>query len=870
MGISNFHISNHRMTISQSYCRSYILSSFFEFKFMANMWLRYTLVLFMGFLGFRSSAQQISIKGIITDKTTGKPVTHMNIGFDHKAPQASSDSDGRYHIISEGTEKEIYFSGIGYRKQVKTLSQGHIREVNIQMIPQLEELSEVIVKASKVKYRNANNPAVDFMKQVIDHKTENNAATHKEISYRQYEKINISVSVPAMKAKSIKLLKKLPFLLENSDSLKVPGKKLIPVLIKENSNQFRFSAAKGDTVIKLGEKQSRIDQYLDEDGINEYLEKIYQRADLYDNDIGLANQRFLSPIADMAPTFYKYLIVDTLKDVSPRQLKVLVAPKNKQDVLFLGYIFVTLDGHYAVKKAELSINNQINVNWIKDLQIILDYEADGSSRYHLGKSKMSMDLGLFKEGTSIFGERTIITHDFHYGQDALSQKTVPGLTQNLKGDTSWFQSRPEPLAPNDRIAYSNIDSLKNSKTFRRKMAFASFLLSGFIPADQFEFGAFSSFYSFNPIEGQRFKFGGQTTDAFSRKLFFDAHLAYGTRDHQWKYSMGTILSLTDRSIYEFPVKSITLRHSFETQIPGQELNFIEDDNFLLSFKRGSNNKWLYNKKWLLEYYHETPKHLSVKLGYRSQVLKPAGELFFQQLSQSVTTLNSSEFLAEVRWAPHEKFYQGKRFRRPIINGYPVFTLRGSIGIKGFLGGDYNYQSITFNASKRFYLSVFGYSDVIFETGAVFGKVPFPLLHIHRANQTYAYQLSSYNLMNFMEFLSDRYYSINIQHSFNGFFLNKVPLVKILQWREVLSLKVLGGSLSSGNDPQKSAGLFSFPVNEQGILSAHGFGRVPYVEGSIGLTNIFKVLRMDVVRRFTYLENPGVASWGIRAKISVDF
>lgn len=836
-----------------------------------NIRLRYLVVLFPLCLIFSVHAQQVSIEGRITDKTTGQPITHVNVGFNNRAPQSLSDSDGRYHITSQRTEKEIYFKSVGYRREVKVLTQNYNREINIQMSPQSEELSEVSIKSTaNLRYRNANNPAVDFMKKVIAHKTQNNAAAHKEIYYKRYEKINMSIGIPSVKAEKSSLLKKLPFLLEKSDSLRMPGKKLIPVLIKESSNQFRFSAATRDTVIKLGEKQSRIDQYLDEDGINEYLERIYQRADVYDNDIGLSNQRFLSPIADMATSFYKYFIVDTLKDVSPAQIKIMIAPKNKQDVLFLGYLFVTLDGRYAVKRAELSINNQINLNWVRDLQITLDYEADGSSRYHLAKSKMSMDLGIFKEGTSIYGGRTLITHDFHYGKDALSQKTEMRAGKNIQSDTSWLRLRPEPLALNDRTAYSNIDSLKSSKTFRRKMALASFLLTGFIPSEKFEFGPVSSFYSFNPIEGTRFKFGGQTTDAFSRKVFVNAHMAYGIKDHKWKYNLGTTLSLTDRSIYQFPVKSVTLRHSFETQIPGQELNFLEDDNFLLSFKRGSNDKWLYNKKWLLEYFHETAQHISFKIGYKNQVLEPAGALFFQQLSKRVTTLNSSEFLAEVRWAPHEKFYQGKRFRRRIMNGYPVFTLRGSVGVKGFLGGDYNYQSVAMNVSKRLDLSVFGYSDVIFETGAVFGKVPFPLLHIHRANQTYAYQLPSYNLMNFMEFLSDRYYSVNVQHSFNGFFLNKIPLIKKLQWREVVSLKVLNGTISPGNDPLKNPELFRFPTNGQGIPTSHAFGKTAYIEGSVGVANVFKFLRVDLVRRFTYLNNPEATKWGIRAKINVDF
>lgn len=836
-----------------------------------NILLRYAVVIFLGMLPLLANGQSVMIKGVITDKTTGLPLSHVNIGFDNKSPQTSSDLNGHYKLMSRGVEHEIYFRAIGFRKQFTSIAKGQPAEVNIQMDPLNQELAEISIKSNvKKRYHNANNPAVEFMRQVIQHKEENSSSVHKEISYRQYEKINLSISIPTAKAKTWGFLKKLPFLLDNSDSLSVPGKKLIPVFMQEKLNLIRHSALNKDTVITLGEKHSRIDQYLDEDGIDEYLEKIYQRADVYDNDIGLGNQRFLSPIAGMATTFYKYFIVDTIKDVSPRLLKMMIAPKNKQDILFLGYLYITLDGHYAVKRAELSINSEINLNWVKDLHFSLDYQADDTGRYHLAKSVMAMDLGIFKEGTSIFGERTIIAHDFLHGEPAWAQNPDPLGKGNLQSDTLWAQLRPEPLSKNDQIAYGNIDSLKHSKIFLHKMAVASFLLSGFIPAGKLEFGPFSSFYSFNPVEGKRFKFGARTTEGFSKKLFFDGNLAYGTKDKQWKYNVAATLSLTDKSIYQFPVQSIMLRHSYEAQIPGQELNLVDDDNFLLSFKRGSNNKWLYNKKWLLEYFYETPQHVSFRLGYKNQNFKPAGDLLFRQLSGSVSDLRTSEFSAEIRWAPHETFYQGKRFRRPIINGYPVFTLRGTVGVKNLLGGDYSYQNINLNISKRFYLSVFGYSDVIVETGAVFGRVPFPLLHIHRANQTYAYQLPSYNLMNFMEFVSDRYASINIQHSFNGLLFNKIPLIKALQWREILSLKVLKGTLSSQNDPAKNADLFKFPINSHGLPITRAFGTMPYIEGSVGVSNVFKFLRVDLVRRFNYLDGPGIAKWGIRAKINVDF
>ena len=128
------------------------------------------------------------------------------------------------------------------------------------------------------------------------------------------------------------------------------------------------------------------------------------------------------------------------------------------------------------------------------------------------------------------------------------------------------------------------------------------------------------------------------------------------------------------------------------------------------------------------------------------------------------------------------------------------------------GGEYNYQSINLNICKRIYLSQFGYTDVSVEGGYLFGKVPFPLLNIHRANQTYTYQLNSYNLMNFLEFVSDHYAALNVDHYFNGFIFNKIPLLKKLKWREVITGKLLVGGLSDENNPNKTPDQLKFPVH----------------------------------------------------------
>jgi hypothetical protein len=281
----------------------------------------------------------------------------------------------------------------------------------------------------------------------------------------------------------------------------------------------------------------------------------------------------------------------------------------------------------------------------------------------------------------------------------------------------------------------------------------------------------------------------------------------------------------------------------------------------------------YNKKWQLEYLHETPANVSFKFGLSLQKITPTGILVLEKpgtVAQKDTSLKTTEAFVEARWAPGETFYQGKRYRRIIINGKPVFTLRYTQGIKGVMGSTYNYHRVVASVTKRFYCSQLGHTDVVWEGGAVFGKVPYPLLAIHSANQTYTYQLASYNLMNALEFMSDRYTSINLQHSFNGFFFNKIPLIKKLALREIVTFKMLSGTITRQNDPLRNNNLYLLPKDGQGLPLTHSLEKGPYMEASAGIGNIFKVLRIDWVQRLSYLQHAGINSWGIRARLQFDF
>ncbi|MBS1527684.1 MAG: carboxypeptidase-like regulatory domain-containing protein, partial [Bacteroidetes bacterium] len=513
--------------------------------------------------------------------------------------------------------------------------------------------------------------------------------------------------------------------------------------------------------------------------------------------------------------------------------------------------------------------------------IDLDYEQNPDGRYHLAKSTMKASFAAKKSADKgIFGERTISYTNYRINVPR-ADSVYAGGEATVRPDAMkrteafWVNSRGHDTLTNIEVnAYKNIDSLQTIPSFKRLMGTINLLAVGFAEAGPVEIGPIGTFYSYNPVEGSRAKFALRTTDTFSTRYYLAGYGAYGFTDKRFKYLLSAAYSFNNKSIYKFPNDYIKLSTQYEVKIPGEELAFVQADQFYTSFTRGVNNKFLYNRYYKIDYVHELESHFSYSFEFKNWQQTPAGSLYFNNTlngtSNRVGGITTSELAVGLRYAPHEQIFQGKLYRVDIPNKYPILTLNYQQDIKGLFGGQYNYQNIYGRIDKRFYLSQLGYADLTVEGSYLFGQVPFPLLDIQHANQTYVFQLHSYNLMNFLEFVSDRYADVKLDYDLNGFIFNKIPLLKKLKLREIVSFKVLYGGLRSENDPTLHPSLLQFPTDQNGTPITYTLGKQPYMEGGIGIGNIFKIFRIDLVERFNYLNNPNVSRFGIRGSAWFDF
>ena len=333
-------------------------------------------------------------------------------------------------------------------------------------------------------------------------------------------------------------------------------------------------------------------------------------------------------------------------------------------------------------------------------------------------------------------------------------------------------------------------------------------------------------------------------------------------------------SLNNRSVYSYPFNYLQASILHDLKNPGQEDIFSNGNTFLSSITRGYNSNWLYSDIYRFSYVRELGNHLSYILGTKYWRQQPAGSLAyvkesFPQKLDTIREITTGELSTTLRWAPNEQFFENKVSRRNIINQYPIFIFQYSKGIKGLYGGGYSYDAFHLNISKRFFISPLGFSDVRLNAGYLFGTLPFPLLIIPSANRSYFYSATSYNLMNVQEFVADHFAGLNIDHFFNGFFFNKIPLLKKLRLREVVAAKILYGGLRNENNPNDNPAQILFPATN-GITSTFAMTGQPYIEASVGVYNIFSIIRLDLIKRFTYLSHPNVSNLGLLFSTNFSF
>lgn len=846
---------------------------------------------------FLSTGVSAQIRGVITDSLTHEPLMYITVQYEGKGVGAISNAQGEYEVETRKGWNELTFSAVGYVTKRIRFAPG-TKVLNVQMKSDDIMLSEVVVKPQKEKYSRKNNPAVEFMKKVIAGKRALKLEENDYYQYQKYEKMKMSINDVTPDKMEKGIYKKFSFFKDQVEISPKTNKPILPISIKETASKtiYRKNPKSEKTIIE-GMNSTGIEEFFSTgDMLGTILNDVFSDVNIYDDDIRLLQRRFVSPIGKGAITFYKYYLMDTLMVDKQECVHLTFVPQNPQDFGFTGHLYVVKDSTYAVRKCTMNLPKKTGVNFVENLDIVQEFTQLPDSNWVLTDDDMTVELHFMKGIQGLEVQRTTKYSDYQFDEIEprlfrLKGSVIKEANMLAKSDEYWAKVRQVPLTKKESTMDVFMNRIEQIPGFKYVIFGAKALIENFVETgtkehpSKFDIGPINTIMTSNYVNGTRFRLSGMTTGNLDPHWSFSGYGAYGTKDKKWFYSGEAAYSFNKRDyvLWEFPKHYLGFRYTYDVMSPSDKYLETDKDNLFVGWKWTTVDQMSYLRDATLTYELEMNTGFSVKAFARHRNDQPAGILQYWRNDGStlgvwseentfVKDMTTTELGVTLRFAPGETFVNTKQRRVPVSLDAPIFSISHTMGLKGVLGGEYNFNLTEASIRKRFWFGSWGKLDVTARAGAQWNTVPFPLLNLPMANLSYITQLNeSFSLINNMEFLNDRYASLALTYDMNGKLFNRIPLIKKLKWRETFRVRGLWGTLTDKNNPYKSANdeLFLFPTRN-GVPTSYVMGSDPYVEASVGIYNIFKLLHIEYVRRLTYTDIPGTKKGGIRFMILMIF
>lgn len=855
------------------------------------------LIFFILLLTTCISEASAQIKGVVTDSLTKEPLLYVTVQYEGKGVGAITNGKGEYSVETRRGWDELTFSAIGYVTKRIKLKPGQ-KVLNVQLATDDIMLAEVVVRPKKEKYSRKNNPAVEFMRKVIERKKKLKLEEKDYYQYRKYEKMKMSLNDITPEKMEKGLYKKFAFFKDQVEVSPKTGKNILPISIKETASRTIYRQhPKSEKTIIEGMNSNGIEEFFSTgDMLGTILNDVFSDINIYDDNIRLLQRQFESPIGRGAISFYKYYLMDTLMVDNQECVHLTFVPNNSQDFGFTGHLYVMNDSTYAVKKCTMNLPKHTGVNFVENLDIVQDFKQLEDSTWVLTDDDMTVELALMKGIQGLEVQRTTKYSDYNFDEIEaryfrLKGNVIKEANMMNKSDEYWAEMRQVPLTKKESTMDLFMNRIEQIPGFKVIIFGAKALIENFVETgtkgrpSKFDFGPINTMITSNYVNGVRLRLSGMTTGNLHPNLSLSGYGAYGFRDHKWFYSAQAAWSFNKRDyvLWEFPKHYIAFKYTYDVMSPMDKYLATDKDNLFVGWKWTTVDQMSYIRDATLNYELETQTGFSVNAMLRHRNDQPAGNLqywrndgetpgIWSNTNTQIHDITTTEVGITLRYAPGETFVNTKQRRVPVSLDAPVFSISHTAGFKGVLGGEYNFNLTEASARKRFWFGSWGKLDVTARAGAQWNKVPFPLLNLPMANLSYITQHNeSFSLINNMEFLNDRYASLALSYDMNGKLFNRIPLLKKLKWREMFRIRGLWGTLTDKNNPYKSndPDLFLFPMRN-GSATSYVMGKTPYVEASVGIYNIFKLLHIEYVRRLTYTDIPGVKKGGIRFMILMIF
>ena len=797
-------------------------------------------------------AQQTKVSGYVKDGLTGEVLPFVKVRFYDSKIGTMTDTLGYYELETYYATDSIQFYFSGYITQTRSIILDQAQTINVTMPTLVAEIGEVFVRPPD------ELPSTTLHKKVVKNKPINNKEKLGAYEYELYNKIQFDLNNIGEKFTDRGFVKRLDMVMDYLDSAE-NGKSYLPVILSEAISDYYYIAnpkRKKEVV-----KAARITG-IENIQLNQFMGDMYVDINVYDNYINMFNKAFVSPIADFSRSYYRFYLEDSAFIDSQWCYKLTFKPKRTGDMTFEGELWIH-DTTYAVKQVKGNISPWANINYVQDMYFEQNFEMVEPEVWMMTNEKIIADFKLTKktELYGFFARKNSSRKNFkinypHPENFYKSESTVETLdSANIRSDDYWAAHRHQPLSFQEDGIGLMIDSLNHTPFFRRLKNYTYFLTTGYYPAGYIEIGNVYSAVSFNPVEHFRGGIALRTSNKFSRRIEFGGKLYYGVKDEKFKYGGSVRYNITPKKR-----GMLTGYYNYDIEQIGAAPNASAvGSTFGTLFRTGPLDKLTFVEKTGINLEKDIHKDVILFGGFEWKQYTPLGRANYVKINpttgfnDTISRITTSEITARFRWAKDEEFLSGAFDRTSLKSRYPILSVQGIFGVKGLLGSNYSYQRVEIALDHSTPIGVLGNIKYGISGGKVFGTTAYPFLKVHEGNQSYFLYKNSFNMLNFFEFISDQYVGAYIENHWQGLLFDRIPLIKKLKWRLVSSARAAYGSISPRHSSEMELPTFT-----------KQFGNIPYVEASLGIENIFKLIRVDVFYRITH-QIPGTSPWGIRAR-----
>ena len=835
------------------------------------MKLRLTIALFI--LGLCSAFAQTKVSGYVFDEFN-EPVSFANVIFKGSTEGTITNENGKFYLESGETWNVLTVSFIGY----ETLNIPLEKKVNYNLKFTLKEataqLDAVVIVSGKQSKKN--NPAIDLLRKIWANKRSNGLKQFKQYEYDKYEKVEFDLNTIDSALIKSKLFKGMEFIFEEVDTSSITGKTYLPIFINE-----AVSKVYGDNVINktkedlLGNKNSG---FSDNQIIIDFVDDLYTDFNVYDNYLKFFDKSFVSPLSKTGISTYNYVLSDSTFIGDKWCYNIIYYPRRKNELTFKGDFWVA-DTTYAIKEINLQASKSANINWVKEIYIEQEFEVLNDSLFLVTRDYMLSDFAFNKKEKSrgVYGKRTTLYNNYKFDIEKdkkFYEKDVYNYDKDIynRGEEFWDDNRLEKLNKDEKGVYKMLDTLKTVKKFKRLYNLGSILASGYIEFNTLplDYGPVFSTFGYNEVEGIRLRTGGRTYFGPNDLWRIEGFLAYGFQDDKFKYGISGkwLLNKKSRLIISGgkrrDVEQIGASLTTSTDVLGRSLA----SSSVVS--TGANDKLTSINLTSLAIEAEPWQNVIFRLGGNYRTLESASPTFsldYNTPTGIASEIKQYETNLSVSYFPRRKM-TGFGVERRVANDYfaHLFT-QVTRGDKSILNSDFDYTKVQFSYTQPWQMGGFGRLYTTIEAGKTFGELPLGLLSVIPGNQTYFSIYNTFSQLDYYEFVSDTYASFHFEHNFNGRLFSRIPFLRKLNLREIVSVRGVLGSLSEENIALSNVA--SNPNNLQLIAPSNE----PYYEYSLGIGNIFKVFRIDFNFRGNYKDNiqyPNARKFGVTGSFGFYF